>query len=731
MSGSASKSATPVASAPPQLFLDEPDRTAEALATFEPLDACVYSQDYLGDSSNEFMECDCVDETHVVSQNDDGSSTTVNSACGENSNCINRLTLIECVDELCEHSCGKDCQNQRFQRRQYADISVFLTEHKGYGVRAMQDLEPHDFVYEYIGEVIDEPEFRDRMVSYDRLGLKHFYFMMLQTGQFIDATRKGCLARFCNHSCNPNAYVNKWVVNGKLKMGIFAKRSIARGEEITFDYNVDRYGATAQKCYCGEPNCIGFMGGKTQTDAASLLPQAYAEALGVGASKEKRWIKERKAAGQEIAKNDTGDNINEEFVQSLELDPCDNIKDVAKVMSVLLQCENVLVASKLFERLWLTYDYDDENEDDIELKQILLQQIVKLHGYQCFKNVLGLFKDDDELLQDALELLYNLPRTTKNMITASHIDDQVRHIGNKYPDLKDSCDRLLNKWDGYEMYTRITKKDISAATSSATLNKLVDQRRIRLPPGWEIAQENGRPIYVNRAQNRKLLDPPVMGTQASTIDPEVHAQLSRSRPRSSTGSPFSIAALPTGPQNKVHKSRTLTEDEFKQKRKRIEEEEQRKLLAARQAEAEREKARFERESKKKDLLDQIIADANKTKEMERLQAQKLAEEKQRRLIERKNNHHTSHQEHKWERFFASFVPNLVNKYHADVPLSHDIIKQCSRDIVKTLSQKEVKRNANNLPPAKVDKHKHEKVKNFTTLYMDKFVEKLRNRQSKK
>lgn len=23
-------------------------------------------------------------------------------------------------------------------------------------------------------------------------------------------------------------------------------------------------------CYCGEPNCVGFIGGKTQTDAATM-----------------------------------------------------------------------------------------------------------------------------------------------------------------------------------------------------------------------------------------------------------------------------------------------------------------------------------------------------------------------------------------------------------------------------------------------------------------------------
>lgn len=53
-------------------------------------------------------------------------------------------------------------------------------------------------------------------------------------------------------------------------MGIFTKRKIQANEELTFNYNVDRYGHDAQVCYCGESNCVGFIGGKTQTDIAGM-----------------------------------------------------------------------------------------------------------------------------------------------------------------------------------------------------------------------------------------------------------------------------------------------------------------------------------------------------------------------------------------------------------------------------------------------------------------------------
>lgn len=53
-----------------------------------------------------------------------------------------------------------------------------------------------------------------------------------------DATVSGGLARFINHSCNPNCYCKAFYVNGVARMGIYAKRAIAVGEEACYDYMV-------------------------------------------------------------------------------------------------------------------------------------------------------------------------------------------------------------------------------------------------------------------------------------------------------------------------------------------------------------------------------------------------------------------------------------------------------------------------------------------------------------
>lgn len=53
---------------------------------------------------------------------------------------------------------------------------------------------------------------------------------------------QGGLGRFINHSCDPNCETQKWVVRGQLAIGLFTQRDVKAGEELTFDYNFERYG---------------------------------------------------------------------------------------------------------------------------------------------------------------------------------------------------------------------------------------------------------------------------------------------------------------------------------------------------------------------------------------------------------------------------------------------------------------------------------------------------------
>ncbi|EDO43763.1 predicted protein, partial [Nematostella vectensis] len=180
--------------------------------------------------------------------------------CGED--CLNRLLMIEC-NHRCP--CGDLCTNRRFQEGCKIKVEVFKTEKKGWGVKTLEDLEQNQFVIEYCGEVMNYRDFQSRAQRYDRQKRRHYYFMTLRADEIIDATLKGSISRFINHSCEPNCVTQKWTVNGLLRIGFFTLRTIKAGEELTFDYQLQRYGKIAQTCYCESPSCRGIIGGEKHT----------------------------------------------------------------------------------------------------------------------------------------------------------------------------------------------------------------------------------------------------------------------------------------------------------------------------------------------------------------------------------------------------------------------------------------------------------------------------------
>lgn len=71
--------------------------------------------------------------------------------------------------------------------------------------------------------------------------------------------------RFINHSCQPNLETQKWMVDGKTRIGLFSLADIPAGTELTFDYQLDSLGHSKMACRCGAPNCSGLLGEKVKT----------------------------------------------------------------------------------------------------------------------------------------------------------------------------------------------------------------------------------------------------------------------------------------------------------------------------------------------------------------------------------------------------------------------------------------------------------------------------------
>ncbi|KAK8169578.1 hypothetical protein IWX90DRAFT_182302 [Phyllosticta citrichinensis] len=472
---------------PPPLFLDYEDKTLESTTTFTLLEECTYGNKYMG-STEHALECDCAEEWDSESKK--------NLACGEDSDCINRATKMECVGDC---GCGPNCQNQRFLRKQYADVTVIKTEKKGYGLRANANLKPNDFVFEYIGEVINEGHFRRRMTQYDHEGIKHFYFMSLTKGEFVDATKKGNLGRFCNHSCNPNCYVDKWVVGDKLRMGIFAERHIRAGEELVFNYNVDRYGADPQPCYCGEQNCTGYIGGKTQTERATKLSHTTIEALGIDDSDGWDTAVAKKPRKKKVAEDD------EEYVNNVQPKSLEE-GGVTKVMATLMQCKEKWIAVKLLSRIQRS---DDER---------VMNRVIRMHGYQILKTALNNFFDDNNVCLQILEILDKMPRLSRNKIQNSNIEETVEKLkSSEHEQVASKAGRLLYEWSQLKMEYRIprVKRDPNIVVESRRNEREERERkrsrsRSKSPaaPKGPSAPRNALPARPPFAQARQFRRPP-------------------------------------------------------------------------------------------------------------------------------------------------------------------------------------------------------------------------------
>ncbi|XP_050336751.1 histone-lysine N-methyltransferase ash1 [Bactrocera neohumeralis] len=197
--------------------------------------------------------------------------------CGDN--CLNRMVYTECSPSSCP---SRDkCRNQKIQRHEVAPgVERFMTTDKGWGVRTKMPIVKGTYILEYVGEVVTEREFKDRMGTI-YLNDTHHYCLHLDGGLVIDGHRMGSDGRFVNHSCQPNCEMQKWSVNGLSRMALFAKRNIEPGEELSYDYNFSLFNPSeGQPCRCNTPQCRGVIGGKSQrikplpTEAKNTDPTA-------------------------------------------------------------------------------------------------------------------------------------------------------------------------------------------------------------------------------------------------------------------------------------------------------------------------------------------------------------------------------------------------------------------------------------------------------------------------
>lgn len=127
-----------------------------------------------------------------------------------------------------------------------------------WGLFAMEPIAADEMVIEYVGEKVRQPIADLREKHYEMTGIGSSYLFRVDHETIIDATKCGNLARFINHSCNPNCYAKIITVDGHKKIVIYSKRDIDVNEEITYDY---KFPLEDEKipCLCGSQGCRGFL----------------------------------------------------------------------------------------------------------------------------------------------------------------------------------------------------------------------------------------------------------------------------------------------------------------------------------------------------------------------------------------------------------------------------------------------------------------------------------------
>lgn len=117
----------------------------------------------------------------------------------------------------------------------------------GSGVYATRTIPKNTRIIDYAGEKISNRESLKRERRYLKNG-GHIWCFTLTRRTVVDAGVGGNVARFINHSCRPNCYIE--IKDGTI--WIRAARTIKRGEELTYDYNTDGDGLI--RCHC-RPGC--------------------------------------------------------------------------------------------------------------------------------------------------------------------------------------------------------------------------------------------------------------------------------------------------------------------------------------------------------------------------------------------------------------------------------------------------------------------------------------------
>jgi uncharacterized protein len=130
----------------------------------------------------------------------------------------------------------------------------------GRGVFALRRIRKGTRIIEYLGDRVSHRQ-ADLRYEHKDISDNHTFLFIVDRNVVIDGGSNGNEARFINHSCDPNS---ESLIDDR-RVFIEAIRTIQRGEEITYDYQIGRDRNDPPNvddifaCRCGAGDCRGSM----------------------------------------------------------------------------------------------------------------------------------------------------------------------------------------------------------------------------------------------------------------------------------------------------------------------------------------------------------------------------------------------------------------------------------------------------------------------------------------
>lgn len=184
--------------------------------------------------------------------------------------------LFECNDSC---GCKKKCNNRLTQSKPPFAFCIFRTEDRGWGLKTLTAIPKGSFVHRMAGELKSVEQVINEHNLDDNKELNAYAFVLdglsldPASNMVVDCRDHGNIARFLNHSCEPNL-APYFVLSGSYNVNqpyvaFFADKDIEENTELTFCYPEQYWWKQCKplppvKCCCKSSHCRRLVAGRLE-----------------------------------------------------------------------------------------------------------------------------------------------------------------------------------------------------------------------------------------------------------------------------------------------------------------------------------------------------------------------------------------------------------------------------------------------------------------------------------